>query len=250
MRLKNAGALGVSAFVWSSSVVVRADPLPTSAEHVTAPGRSVASDDTTEALVLNPANLAWLPGPELRWTWVRCPDEAVKVGCGHGWGAGTPLPFGLSTALRVDFIQPPWGASESVGVGVPYRGNDYYWGTWGLATKLGEHAAFGVSLERSYSQNAAVDGLFGISAALSWRPIPHLGFAAVAHDFNRPSSTLQPSLSGSSLPVLDGRYTMAIAFRPTGRRNIDVGLEMQYWQGSDQWTPRGTLGIDIPSTLR
>jgi len=250
MRLKDAGAFGVSVFVWCSSVAVRADPLPTSAEHVTAPGRSVASDDTTEALVLNPANLAWLPGPELRWTWVRCPDEAVKVGCGHGWGAGTPLPFGLSTALRVDFIQPPWGAAESVGVGVPYRGSDYYWVSWGLATKLGEHAAFGVSLERSYSQNAAVDGLFGISAGLSWRPIPHLGFAAVAHDFNRPSSTLQPSLSGSSLPVLDGRYTMAVAFRPTGRRNIDVGLEMQYWQGSDQWTPRGTLGIDIPTVGR
>jgi protease IV len=248
-RRTSTRALAAGAVIGLAPSTVLADPLPTSAEHIDAPGRSLASDDTTDALVLSPANLAWLPGPELRWTWIRCPDDAVKVGCGHAWGVGTPLPFGLSTALRVDFVQPPWGA-ENEGVGFPYRGNDYFWVTWGLATKLGDHAAFGVSLERSYSENAIVDGLFGISASLSVRPDPHFGFTAVARDFNRPSSTLEPAPSGSSQPVLDGRYAMAIAFRPTGRRNIDVGLEMQYWQGSDQWTPRVTLGVDIPTVGR
>ena len=247
-RLTGACALGAGIFWLTPSL--RADPLPTSAEHVETPGRSIASDDTTDALVTSPANLAWLPGPELRWTWIRCPDEVVKVGCGHAWSVGTPLPFGLSTALRVDLVQPPWGASESEGVGFPYRGNDYFWVTWGLATKLGEHAAFGASLEHSYSENAFVGGLFGISASLSVRPDPHFGFTAVARDFNRPSATLQPAASGSSQPVLDGRYAMAIAFRPTGRRSIDFGLEMQYWQGSDQWTPRITLGIDLPTVGR
>lgn len=229
---------------------LRADPLPTSAEHVETPSQDIASDDTTDALVMSPANLAWLPGPELRWTWIRCPDEIVKVGCGHAWSVGTPLPFGLSTALRVDLVQPPWGPSESEGVGFPYRGNDYFWVTWGLATKLGEHAAFGAALERSYSENPFVAGLFGISASLSVRPDPHFGFTAVARDFNRPSATLQPAASGSSQPILDGRYALAIAFRPTGRRSIDIGLEMQYWQGSDQWTPRIALGVDLPTVGR
>src|SRR3977135_467896 len=77
-----------------------ADPLPTSAEHVTLPGRSVVSDDTSQAIVLNPANLAWLPAPELRWTWVHCSDEVVKVGCGHAWEVATPLLFGLLPGLR------------------------------------------------------------------------------------------------------------------------------------------------------
>jgi protease-4 len=250
LPLRRAGAFAAFFFLLTAPTDLRADPLPTSAEHVSAPGRSIASTDTTDALVLNPSNLAWLPGPELRWTWVRCPDEAVKVGCGHAWSVGTPLPFGLATALRVDLVQPPWGA-EGVGVGFPYRGNDYVWVTWGLATKLGEHAAFGVSLERASSQNSLIDGLFGLSASLSWRPNPHFGFAAGARDFNRPGALLlSSSPSGTSLPVLDGRYTLGIAFRPTGRRSIDVGLEMQYWQGSDQWTPRGTLGIDIPTVGR
>src|SRR5271165_2199768 len=132
LPLRRAGALGAFFSLLAAPTDLRADPLPTSVEHVAAPGRSIASTDTTDALVLNPSNLAWLPGPELRWTWVRCPNEAVKVGCGHAWGVGTPLPFGLSTALRVDLVQPPWGA-EGAGVGFPYRGNDYVWVTWGLA---------------------------------------------------------------------------------------------------------------------
>jgi protease-4 len=223
-----------------------ANPLPTSAEHVATPGRSVASDDTSQAVVVNPANLAWLAAPELRWTWVHCPADTVKVGCGHAWEVATPLLFGLSTGLRVDLVQPPWGG-PSVGVGFPYRGFDYVWVTWALGAQLGEHASVGVSFEHSYSQNSYVDGLFGITAALSWRPDTHFGFAAVARDFNRPSPTpvLAPSTDG--LPVLDGRYTLAMAFRPTGRRNVDVGLELQYWQGSDQWTPRGTIGLDVPA---
>ncbi|MBV9946991.1 MAG: signal peptide peptidase SppA, partial [Myxococcales bacterium] len=241
--LSGGGALVVG------SASSRAEPLPTSAEHVATPGRSVASDDTADAVVLNPANLAFLPGPELRWTWLRCPNEAVKVGCGHAWEAATPLPFGFGTALRVDLVQPPWGGPD-VGVGFPYRDFDYVWLTWGLAAQLGGTASFGFSLERAYSQNAYIDGLFGVSAAVSWRPDPHFGLAAVARDFNRPSTTILPSPSGDGLPILDGRYALALAFRPTGRRGVDVGLEVQYWRGSDQWTPRGTLGVDVPEVGR
>ncbi|MGD0678966.1 MAG: S49 family peptidase, partial [Polyangiaceae bacterium] len=230
------------------------EPLPTSAEHVASPGRSVAADDSADAVVSNPANLAWLPAPELRWTWVGCPNDVVKVGCGHAWEGASPLVFGLSTALRVDLVQPPWGALSGQGVGFPYRGDDFVWITWGLATKLGDNAAFGVSLDRSYSANQALDGLFGISAALSFRANPHFAFSAVAHDFNRPSSAIirptQPSQSSDALPILDGRYVLAAAFRPTGRRSVEIGLEAQYWEGADQWTERATVGVDVPSLGR
>jgi protease-4 len=240
-------------------------PMPTSAEHVATPGRSVASDDTADAIVLNPANLAFLPAAELRWTWVKCPDQAVKVGCGHAWEVATPLVFGLSTGLRVDLVQPPWGGpqavigpsgavSEGVGVGFPFRGFDYTWLTWALAAKLGDDASFGLSLEHAYSQNPYVDALNGVTAALSWRPNSHFGFAAVAREFNRPSPQLVSGPLGtpcvaadtSCLPVLDGRYDLAMAFRPTGRRSVDIGLEAEYWQADGEWMPRGTLGVDIP----
>jgi protease-4 len=230
-----------------------AAPLPTSAEHIDSPGRDVASEDSSQAIVLNPANVAWMPAPELRWMWIACQDTTSKVGCGHAWEAATPLPFGLATGLRLDLVQPPWGASASDGVPFPYRGSDFVWLTWAAAMRFGERASLGFSLQRAYSQNPYVDGLFGITAGLSWRPNTHFGFAAVAHDFNRPAPALFPAIAGTNAttaaPVLDGRYTVAMAFRPTGRRDLDVGLELDYRQGnegSDVWTERATLGVDVP----
>ena len=259
MRLtRGAGAVGVLAldFVLASASIGRADPLPESAEHVASPGRSVASDDTGDAVVLDPANLAWLPGPELRWTWVNCPDDATKVGCGHAWEAATPLPFDLATALRVDLVQPPWGEAASEGVGFPYRGPDYVWITWGLALKLSDALSFGASVERSYSHGAYLDGLFGVSAGISYRPNTHFGFAAVARDFNGPSPSLVPLVPQPAhpelppQPILDGRYAVAMSLRPTGRRDVDLGFEVQYYQGSNLWAPRGTLGLDVPGVGR
>jgi len=238
------GAVGVGMLGLLAASGVQADPLPPSAEHVPSPGRSVAADDTSEAVVLNPANLAFLPAPELRWTGVFCPGDAATTGCGHAFNAATPLPFGFATALRLDLVEP------ASGVGSPFNGGNYEWLTWGIAAKLGGTVAFGLSLERSYSRNAYVNGLAGTSAALSWRPNSHFGFAVVARDFNRPSPAIFPS---DSLPVLDGRYAVAVAFRPTGRRDIELGLEAQYWQadgGNDHWTFRPTLGLDIPSVGR
>jgi len=257
---------GVGLGLLLSATAAHADPLPVSAAHVATPGQSVVSTDTTDALVLNPANLSYLPGPELRWTWVDCPDSAVMTGCGHAWQAGTPLFLGMATALRVDWVQPPWDGPETSGVGFPFRGWDYAWLTWGLSIKLGERASFGASIEHSYSHNGYLDSLTGINMGLSWRPNTHFAFAAVARDFNRPSPDLVrtgnadmiagvPQLAGRPCvqgldtdcsPVLDGSYVVGMAFRPTGRRNVDIGLELQYWQGFDEWTPRLTAGVDVP----
>jgi protease IV len=238
----------LSGFV-SAARDARGDPLPTSAEHVATPGASVASTDNGDAIVLDPANLAFLPGGELRWTWVNCPDDALKVGCGHAWEASTPLPFGLATGLRVDLVQPPWGGPDSEGIGFPYRGSDYVWVTWAAALKLFDRAAFGFSLQHSYGTNPYVSDIFGITGGISYRPDPHLGLSAVAHDFNEPRPALVPNLSHANIqpqPVLNGQYTLAASVRPTGRRDVDIGLEIQYYQGSDLWVPRGTLGIDVP----
>src|SRR5260221_5946817 len=115
MRL--AWAVGIVGVVLVGAKEARPDPLPPSAARIATPGRSVASDDTAEAIVVNPANLGFLPAPELRWSWVRCPDDAVMVGCGHASEMATPLFFNLATAFRIDLVQPPWGGPDSAGVG-------------------------------------------------------------------------------------------------------------------------------------
>lgn len=231
------GLLGVATAAHAS------EPFPPRAERILSPGRSVVAEDSAESLVLNPANLANIPGGELRWTGVRCP-ETRRVACGHAVDFATPLLWGLATGLRVDYVQPPGGQQ---GAGFPYNGIDYTWLTWGLGYKLSERVQVGASVQWSYSGNEYTNNLFGISAGLSYRPNTHFGFALVAHDFNGPS--MQP-LPPRQVPVLDRQYVAGMAFRPEGTRALEVDIEGRYFDGADQWRPRAVLGLDVPGIGR
>ena len=218
-------------------------PFPGRAERILSPGRSVAGEDSAEALVLNPANLASMAGPEFRWTGVRC-EDTKRVACGHAFDLAAPLFWNLASGLRVDYVMPPGGPQ---GAGFPYNGIDYTWITWGIAHKMSERLSFGGSVQWSYSSNPYTSGLFGISAGLSYRPNTHFGFGFVAHDFNGPSS--QP-LPPSGNPVLDRSFVAAMAFRPTGTRALEIGVEGRYYEGPDQVRPRAVLGFDVPGIGR
>jgi len=233
-----------SAAALSASSHARADqPFPGRAERILSPGRSAVAEDSAEALVLNPANLARLPAPELRWTGVRCPDTK-RVACGHAVDLATPVIWGISTGLRVDYVMPPGGPQ---GAGFPYNGNDYTWLTWGVGYSLSERLSIGASIQWSYSGSPYTDGLVGLSAGVSYRPNTHFGFALVAHDFNGPSVQRLPP---NGYPVLDRTYMAGLAFRPTGTRAIELDIEGRYFDVVDDVRPRAVLGLDVPGVGR
>src|SRR6187549_1290981 len=87
-------------------------------------GRSIATADDSTALALNPANLGFLPGSELRWTGTFMPDDVLVPWRGHAFAMAVPLPFSLATGLRVDLVDPP-------NLGTDLSSN-YQWLTWGL----------------------------------------------------------------------------------------------------------------------
>lgn len=232
------GAL--TAVALTAALAHGSEPLPARAERVMAPGKSTAAEDGVESMVLAPSNLAHLPAPELRWTGVRCPDTK-KVGCGHGVTFGAPLFFGLTGGLRVDYVTPPTTAD------FPFTGIDYTWITLGLAWKASEMVSFGTTVQRAYSTNGYIDGLWGLSSSVSVRPNTHFAFAAVAHDWNGPASTPVPPFG---YPVLHRSFVGALAIRPTGRRVFEVGAEVKYLEGFDQVLPRATVGLDIPKIGR
>jgi hypothetical protein len=210
--------------LFHSGSAIAGEPFPTRAEHIATPGKNPASEDGADSIVLNPANTGYQPAPELRWTGVGCSDAPKKVGCGHSFEIASPLLFGIGTGLRLDFVQTPWTA------GFPYNGYDYVWLTYALGWKINDMLAIGASVQRSYSVDSYLNGLFGITAGITFRPNTHFAFAAIAHDFNGPSTQLLPP---NNLPVLDQSYDFAAAFRPTGRRGLELGLDLQYLQASD-----------------
>jgi protease-4 len=227
-------------------------PLPEMASRLDSPGRSSASEDSAEALVLNPANLAFLPAGELRWTGVLCPDTQ-KVNCGQSLDAASPLPFGLATGVRLDYLLPPDAS------GFPFSGYSYVWATWGLAYKVSDLFSFGASIQHSYSPNTYTNGLWGVTTAASFRPNTRLAISLIAQDWNGPSEQVIPSPPGAGYPVLDRSYVLAAAFRPTGRRDVEVGLDLkcqdlgpgnQCILGDGLFEPRFTVGVDVPGVGR
>src|SRR5690349_13080931 len=106
-----------------------AETFPGRLDHVAAPGRSIAADDSAEAIVLNPANVATSPGYELRWSGVHC-GNTEKVGCGHAFSGVLPLPFDFTTGARFDFVSPS-GTSPAT-----FSGRTYQWFSWSLAYRI------------------------------------------------------------------------------------------------------------------
>ncbi len=197
-------------------------------------GRSVASTDDSTALVLNPANLAFLPGTELRWTGTFLRDGASVPWRGHAFALGIPLPFSLATGLRVDVVDPPAGADLGFGQG---PNTEYQWLTWGLALRGSDSVSFGASFERSFSRASFGAGLGSYSLGASFRWIDQLGLSLVAQNINGPRN---------DAGVLGASYTAALAIRPLGTRAVELGLESKLIDDNDLWVPRATLGVDVP----
>jgi protease IV len=203
-------------------------------------GKSPVTNDDSSALVQNPANLAFLPASELRWSSVYLNEGARVPWQGHALAFAFPIPFlNASTGLRVDLMSPPSG-----GVGPLFKSDGLYqWVTWGLALKASDSFAFGMSLQRSYSDMPEAHGLFGWSLALTSRPSDYFGLSFVASDINAPKN--------SSGGVIDRSFDVALAMRPLRSRALEVGLSGKIVDAPKAyWAPSATLGIDIPELGR
>lgn len=216
---------------------------------VPSPGRSAASSDDGHALVLNPANISHIPGAELRWTWVQPGQDPLALPRGHAFSLAGAFPFGLGTGLRLDFLRP----HEQHARASTFLDEPYTWLTWGLGFGT-ETSALGMSIRHLYASEPGVGGPTTISLGASIRTSPVLGLGAVIHDINAPTAA-------DGRGFADRSYTLAAAFRPFGKRLLELGLEGRYYEGFrfparnttdasfpiDQgWVPRATLGFDVP----
>ncbi len=238
--LRAAGAAG--AVLCSLASAGLAAPALHEPERLPAFGRSTVGTDDTNALVLNPANLAFLPGPELRWEGVYLSEHLSAPYQGHAFSFGFRLPFSFATGLRLDLVDPPHNAFNG-------RSDNYQWLTWALAFQASEALAFGFSLQRSYSGGVVADDLGSYSLAVTDRIAGFLGLSIVGQNLNGPlesADVRRLDALGVHNVSLGPSVTTALALRPLSTRALEIGLEARYFAQPDTWEPRATLGIDLP----
>lgn len=193
-------------------------------------GRALASVDDSAAIVVNPANLAFMRGGELRWTGLFLNKDSEVPYSGHAIGLAVPIPFiDIAAGVRLDLLNPPPGVND-------IALQNYQWLSWALAIPMGRSSALGATLEYSYSDGALADDLTAVSVGYTSRWTNWLGLAIVGHNLNRPSNRFfeyQP------------RWEAGIAIRPLSSRTLEVAFEGAYLKDDDVWTPKALVGLDI-----
>lgn len=200
------------------------DPVPD-------PGKGITNADDTSATAINPATLAFLPGPELRWNVVWTGSSSTAPNRGTSFAAGLPIgPF--ATALRLDLILPP--ASSGVLA-------DMQWLRWAVAYGNGA-ASIGTTLAGSFSSSGAFDNFVSLTSGVTWRPFPSLSASVVARDWNEPSSHGGLSLQRT--------WVFGLGGRPFGSRVLEATWDLDYFERSETLGGHGTLALDVPRVGR
>jgi protease-4 len=233
---------GLASALTAASLLVaagaKAAPAPIEPDRLPSFGRSVAGTDDTTSMILNPANLAFMPAVELRWHAIWLNQDVRVPWKGHAFSLGFPLPFGFATGLRLDAVDPPLAAATGP--------SNYQWLTWALAWHASEAFAMGFSLERSYSSEPALNDLGSFSLGVSVRPSNGLGLSLVGQHLRGTLAESDATALGFPGVALSRSFTAALALRPLGTRALELGLEGRLLSQPGVWQPRATLGIDFP----
>ena len=217
----------------ASSAALAEAPPPRPSDPVADPGRSLASSDDTTAIAGNPANLAYLPAPEARWSLAWTGSASPQPNRGMAFGVGLPIgPF--ATGLRLDWFSPPAGAPA------PFDTN-YHWLRWGIAAG-NPMASFGTTLGWGFSRSPLLDGYLSLTSGITSRLLPWLSASFVVRDWNEPVSAAGLSIERS--------FQWGLAVRPFGTRAIEAGADLALYQQSATVSAHGMLSLNVPRVGR
>ncbi len=226
-------ALSTLCFLGLTTSASAAIPPPRASDPVPDPGRSLASSDDTTAIANNPANLAFLPAAELRWSMAWTGSASPLPNRGMALGFGVPIgPF--ATGLRLDWLSPSGSAPA------PFDTN-YHWLRWGLAVGS-PMASFGTTIGWGFSRSPLLDGYISLTSGFTSRLFPWLSASLVVRDWNSPVST-------AGVPI-ERSWAAGLALRPFGTRAIEAGFDLALYETSEAVSAHGMLSLNLPRVGR
>ena len=179
---------------------------------VLVPDANLATTDSSLALEVNPAGLAFVDGFELAYLHVDGPDGTPIRGAGDAVYLATPLAFGLSSGLSLASVRPV----DAAIVGGSSSFADRAVGVFGLGFAAGRSFGLGASYRYVGSQDGSVAGLSAWDLGASLRLGPSLAVSLLARDLTGPLA-----FGGSRGPAT---FVLATGLRPFAHRALSFDL--------------------------
>jgi protease-4 len=209
---------------------------PRASDAVPDPGKGITNTDDTTAIALNPANLAFLPGPEFRFNTVWTGAASPMPNRGSSFAVGAPIgPF--STGLRLDLLFPPDRAPS------PFT-HSYQWVRWALAVGNDE-LSLGHTFGWGMSRLGSLDGFFSLTTGLTWRPAPWISASFLARDWNAPTSRGDTLTHATTLDI-ERSWSWGLGGRPLGSRLLEAAWDLTYYERSQAFGGHGMLAVEVP----
>jgi len=209
---------------------------PRASDPVPDPGKGITNTDDTTAIALNPANLAFLPGPEFRFNAVWTGSASPLPNRGSSFALGAPI-GPVATGLRLDLLFPPAGAPAPFASG-------YHWVRWALAFGSDE-LSVGHTFGWGLSRDPSLDGFFSLTTGVTWRPAPWISASFLARDWNAPVSEGDVAARAPTLGV-ERSWVWGVGGRPFGSRVLEAAWDLTYLERSKQLLGHGMLALDVP----
>jgi protease-4 len=173
---------------------------------VAQPGYGLAAPDVPEAVVLNPAALAFLPSWGLAYVHADSGEDARMLR-GNGFYAASPLLFGLAAGVAVDSVRPTPGLAQGERTMISLAL------AWGWLDAI----SVGAALRVLASGDVRLASLTTLDLAASWRPASWLAFTFMARDVTAPRL-------GGTLESVPRSFLLGTGLRPFGDRSLTLDL--------------------------
>ncbi len=192
----------------------------------------LAEQNDATSVAVNPAQVGLMRGWNLAFAYAES-EEGLSEGRGAGVFFASPIAFGLSLGVGIEWTQP----QEADGKTLPWRSPITLVTSW----QHGHRFSLGVATRWiACSGDLGLNGLFAVDLGLTLRLSPYFAIALTGHGLNNPQAR---TTNLSDIQRFGREWSVGIVARPLFRDYLSLAAETTYAEERNRIMLRGIIAV-------